>query len=57
MCALKDYPNRADLPTAGNLYRNGIFIPCFPNLSRADMERIATAVRGYYQAHAHVQSR
>ncbi|BDD92278.1 hypothetical protein PanNE5_17180 [Pandoraea sp. NE5] len=57
VCALKDYPNRADLPTAGNLYRNGIFIPCFPNLSRADMERIATAVRGYYQAHAHVQSR
>ena len=53
VCALKDYPNSAELPTAGQLYRHGIFIPCFPNLDSADMERIAAAVRGYYQSLNH----
>lgn len=49
VCALKDYPNRVDLPTAERIYRNGIFIPCFPDLSRTTMERIATATREYFQ--------
>jgi dTDP-4-amino-4,6-dideoxygalactose transaminase len=50
VCALKDYPNRADLPVAESVYRNGIFIPCFPDLSRADMERIAMTVRDYFRS-------
>lgn len=49
VCALKEYPNRADLPMAESIYRNGIFIPCFPDLSRTDMERIAMATSDYFQ--------
>jgi len=44
VCALKDYPNREDLPEAERIYRNGIFIPCYPSLSQADMERVAATV-------------
>jgi perosamine synthetase len=47
--ALHEYPNFVDLPIAEELYRNGIFIPCFPNLQRIDMERIASAVSDYFQ--------
>lgn len=53
--ALKDYPNRADLPKAGELYRNGIFIPCFPNLTRNEMRRIASALKKYFQEHIDVR--
>lgn len=50
--ALEKYPNRTVLPTAENIYRNGIFIPCYPNLSKADMERIVTATRELFQVFA-----
>jgi dTDP-4-amino-4,6-dideoxygalactose transaminase len=33
------------MPEAENLYRNGLFIPCFPHLTDKDMGRIAGAVR------------
>lgn len=42
--ALEKYPNRAILPVAEKIYRNGIFIPCFPNLTQPDMQRIVTAI-------------
>lgn len=48
ICSLKDYPNREELPEAGRIYRNGIFIPCYPDLSRTDMERVALAVREFF---------
>lgn len=48
VCALKEYPGWAKLLTAERVYRNGIFIPCFPDLSRADVERIAVATRDYF---------
>ncbi len=51
VCALKDYPGRVNLPIAESVYRNGIFIPCFPDLNRADMERIAMTIREYFQKH------
>ena len=55
VCALKDYPNRSNLPIAESVYRNGLFIPCFPNLSRADLERIAQTTRDYFLSHANGQ--
>ncbi|VVE39599.1 putative pilin glycosylation protein [Pandoraea terrigena] len=55
VCALKDYPNRADLQTAQRIYRNGIFIPCFPHLSQSDMRRIVMAVNGYFQERGHAK--
>jgi dTDP-4-amino-4,6-dideoxygalactose transaminase len=53
VCALQDYPNRAVLPVAENIYRNGIFIPCFPNLSRGELERISTALKKFFQEKVH----
>jgi dTDP-4-amino-4,6-dideoxygalactose transaminase len=50
ICALKDYPNREELREADRIYRNGIFIPCYPTLSRLDMERVAAAVREFFDA-------
>lgn len=47
--ALEKYPNRTTLPVAEKIYRDGIFIPCFPNLSQADMERIVAATRELFQ--------
>lgn len=44
VCALEEYPNRATLPVAEKVYRNGVFIPCFPNLTQPDMERIVTTI-------------
>jgi perosamine synthetase len=55
VCDLKEYPNRVALPVAERVYRNGIFIPCFPDLSRADMERIAETTREYFRSHANGQ--
>jgi len=49
VCALREYPNRANLPMAESIYRNGIFIPCFPGLSRKDMQRIAAATSDYFE--------
>lgn len=51
VCALKDFPNRDCLPEAGRIYRNGIFIPCYPELSSADMERVAATVIEFFDAH------
>ncbi len=48
VCALKEYPNRVDLPIAERVYRNGLLIPCFPELSRADIERIAVATKEFF---------
>lgn len=53
VCALKDYPNRVELPEAGRIYRNGIFIPCYPALSRADIDRVASAVRAFFDVYDH----
>lgn len=49
VCALQDYPNRDDLPLASEIYRNGIFIPCYPELSRKDLERVVNAVCEYFK--------
>jgi len=51
VCALNDYPNREELPEASRIYRNGIFIPCYPELSRVDMELVAATVRGFFDAY------
>lgn len=51
VCDLKDYPNRELLPVAGRIYHNGIFIPCYPDLSQPDMERVAAAVREFFNAY------
>jgi dTDP-4-amino-4,6-dideoxygalactose transaminase len=48
--ALGSYPNKAPMPEAEKLYRDGIFIPCFPNLSKRDMERIVVALHGLFKA-------
>lgn len=52
VCELKDYPNRIDLPQAGNIYRNGTFVPCYPTLSRRDVEHVAATLKGFFNAHA-----
>lgn len=41
--ALEKYPNKTQTPVAEKVYYNGIFLPCFPGLSKADLERIVTA--------------
>jgi len=51
VCALEDYPNREVLPEAERIYYNGIFIPCFPSLSRSEIERIALLVREFFSNH------
>lgn len=48
VCALKGYPNREELPEAGRIYRNGIFIPCYPELSRSDMQRVVATMREFF---------
>lgn len=53
--ALEKYPNRATLPVAEKIYRDGIFIPCFPNLNQSDMERIVTATEALFQGYADEQ--
>jgi dTDP-4-amino-4,6-dideoxygalactose transaminase len=53
VCALKGYPNRIELPVAERVYRNGLFIPCFPDLSRADLERISATTREYLNGYGH----
>ena len=52
VCALKGFPNWEELPEAGRIYRNGIFIPCYPELSRMDMERVAATARAFFDAYA-----
>jgi perosamine synthetase len=52
VCALNDFPNREELPEARRIYRNGIFIPCYPELSPEDKERVAATVREFFDAHA-----
>lgn len=42
--ALEKYPNKTETPIARKVYYNGIFLPCFPGLSRDDLERIVDAV-------------
>lgn len=41
--ALEKYPNKTETPVAEKIYYNGIFLPCFPGLSKTDLERIAAA--------------
>ncbi len=53
VCSLKDYPSRTDLPNAERIYRNGLFIPCFPNLSRNDMERIVGTLKNFFHEGPH----
>lgn len=42
--ALKQYPNKAAMPVAEKFYFNGIFLPCFPGLSKTDLDRIVAAI-------------
>lgn len=41
--ALEQYPNKSVMPVAEKYYFNGIFLPCFPGLSKADLERVVLA--------------
>lgn len=41
--SLKKYPNQALMPVAEKVYYSGIFLPCFPGLTRDDLERIVAA--------------
>jgi dTDP-4-amino-4,6-dideoxygalactose transaminase len=41
--ALEKYPNKTETPVAEKIYYNGIFLPCFPGLSKNDLERIVAA--------------
>ncbi|MFA6970118.1 MAG: DegT/DnrJ/EryC1/StrS aminotransferase family protein [Gallionella sp.] len=41
--ALEKYPNKTKTPVAEKVYYNGIFLPCFPGLSKTDLERIVNA--------------
>ena len=41
--ALDKYPNKTKTPVAEKVYYNGIFLPCFPGLSKTDLERIVNA--------------
>jgi perosamine synthetase len=43
VAALEKYPNKTMTPVAEKIYHNGIFLPCFPGLSKADLERIVNA--------------
>ncbi|MHB8370625.1 MAG: DegT/DnrJ/EryC1/StrS family aminotransferase [Leptospirales bacterium] len=47
--ALEDYPNRSFMKNAEYIYNNGVFIPCFPHLSRMDLERIIVSLKNFYQ--------
>jgi dTDP-4-amino-4,6-dideoxygalactose transaminase len=51
--ALTAYPNDAPMPEAERLYHHGLFIPCFPNLSPRDMQRIARALQPMFQGSGH----
>ena len=48
VCALSEYPNRENLSNAEKIYRDGIFIPCFPNLNAVDMKRVGLVTRQYF---------
>ncbi|MCZ8293221.1 MAG: DegT/DnrJ/EryC1/StrS family aminotransferase [Hylemonella sp.] len=45
VCALTDYPNRELLTNAQRIYDNGVFIPCYPNLTNPDIQRVIAALR------------
>ena len=55
VCTLEDFPNKVDLPNAAHIYRNGILIPCFPNLTPSEKAQIATATRNYFSKHDNVR--
>jgi dTDP-4-amino-4,6-dideoxygalactose transaminase len=44
VCALEDYPNREPLANAEKIYRNGVLIPCYPDLRQEDVDRIVSAL-------------
>ncbi len=48
VCAMKDYPNYDPLPEASRIYRNGIFIPCYPSQSYSDKERVIAVLKEYF---------
>lgn len=41
--ALEQYPNKSVMQVAEKYYFNGIFLPCFPGLSKADLDRVVLA--------------
>jgi hypothetical protein len=41
---LTNYPGSIKLEHASNIYVNGLFIPCYPNLSASDVSRIQAAI-------------
>ena len=46
---LQNYPGYRRLLNAENIYKNGIFIPCFPKLNETDVERIINVVGMYIE--------
>lgn len=44
VCALTDYPNRERLANAQRIYDNGVFVPCYPNLTDSDIRRVIAAL-------------
>ena len=45
--SLNGYPGKIYLPIAEDVYKNGLFIPCFPNLSENDLSRISQTLNNY----------
>ena len=41
--ALEQYPNKSAMPVAERYYFKGIFLPCFPGLNKADLDRVVAA--------------
>lgn len=48
VCALRDYPNYEPLLEASRIYRNGIFIPCYPSQSCSDKKRVIAVLKEYF---------
>lgn len=47
--ALQDFPNRESLLEAERIYRNGVLIPCYPDLSTVDKEWLAATVDEFFR--------
>ena len=50
VCELSEYPNQAHLPQASRIHKNGIFIPCHPDLSREDIERVSRVTQDFFNS-------
>jgi perosamine synthetase len=44
VCELEDYPSSEKLVNAERIYKNGVFIPCYPNLTDGDVNRVIAAL-------------